>query len=465
MSETGSAASAVSASSVAASAAAISASAPGDRPAEQTDILFRRAVFRIVPFIFICYLFNYLDRVNVGFAKLQMADALGLNDRQYGFAAGIFFLGYVACGVPGNLMLEKFGARRWIATIMVTWGALSAGLAFVHNAGEFYVLRFLTGAAEAGFFPGLVLYLTRWFPSRQRGRVMALFMVAIPLSGVIGGPLSGWIMSSFAAQGGHTQSGLAAWQWLFLLQGIPTILLGLAVIFLLSEDVAGAPWLNAPERAAMQAALAEDGRSTQPGKAGTFAQALRSPWIWAMGFVYFCVQSGVYAISFWLPTIVQASFGSDMQAIGWLSAIPYLIAALVMLATGRSADRTGERRWHLAGPMLLAATGLVMASLNGTFGQHPSLALLGLSLGASGALTGLAMFWPLASSFLGAEAAAGGLALINSTGQIAGFASPWIVGWIRQATGSTDYALILLAAVMAGGIAIVLCSPKPGAAL
>ncbi|GEN62165.1 MFS transporter [Acetobacter oeni] len=429
-------------------------------PEDGTRDLFRRATLRIVPFIFVCYLFNYLDRVNVGFAKLQMLGALGLDDRQYGFAAGIFFLGYVACGVPSNLMLEKFGARRWIAIIMVVWGALSAGLAFVHGASSFYVVRFLTGAAEAGFFPGLMLYLTRWFPSRQRGRVMALFMAAIPLSGVIGGPLSGWILSSFSTKGGETIHGLAPWQWLFLLQGLPTILLGLAVVFLLSENIASAPWLQKPDREAMQAVLVADSRTARQTTATTFRQALQSPWIWAMGLVYFCVQSGVYAINFWLPTIIQTNFGSDMQAIGWLSAIPYVVAALVMLATGRLADRSGERRWHLAGPMLLAAAGLFAGSLNGTIGQHPSLALFGLSLGASGALTGLAMFWPLASSFLGAEAAAGGLALINSMGQIAGFASPWIVGWIRQATGSTDYGLILLAAIMLGGVSIVLSSPK-----
>ncbi|NHO31261.1 MFS transporter [Acetobacter fallax] len=431
-----------------------------DGPDTSPDELFRRAAFRIVPFIFVCYLFNYLDRVNVGFAKLQMLDALGLDDRQYGFAAGIFFLGYVACGVPSNLMLEKFGARRWIALIMVIWGALSASLAFVHGATSFYAIRFLTGAAEAGFFPGLVLYLTRWFPSQHRGRVMALFMAAIPLSGVIGGPLSGWILSSFSNAGGHTVSGLAAWQWLFLLQGVPTVLLGCAVIFLLSEDVASAAWLEKPERDAMQVALAADRKTPTTTGAGTLSQALRSPWIWAMGLVYFCVQSGVYAINFWLPTIIQASFGSGMLAIGWLSAIPYLIAIIVMLAVGRSADRSRERRLHLGGPMLLAATGLFISSLTGLVGAQPSLALFGLSLGASGALTGLAMFWPLASSFLGAEAAAGGLALINSMGQIAGFASPWIVGWIRQATGSTDYALILLAVVMLGGTSIVLCSPR-----
>lgn len=437
---------------------------------DNAEALYRRVTLRIVPYIFVCYLFNYLDRVNVGFAKLQMLDALGLNDEQFGLAAGIFFIGYVCCGVPANVALQKFGARRWLSIIMIVWGALSASLAFVHSATAFYVLRFLTGAAEAGFFPGLVLYLTRWFPTDRRGRVMALFMAAIPLSGVVGGPLSGWIMTSF---GGGTAGapggvgGLQAWQWLFLLQGAPTVALGVGVAFILSDDVKRARWLSSMDRAALEGRLSADAAAQAPAqRAANFGDVLRSPWIWAMGLVYFCVQGGVYAINFWLPSLMRASFGEDLQLIGWLSAAPYAVAAAVMLLVGRSADRTRERRWHLAGPMLLASAGLLTAAwTGGAHAQDPAIrlvALVGVSLGASGALTGLAMFWPLASSFLGAEAAAAGLALINSMGQVAGFVSPYLVGWISHVTGGPGDALAVLAALMIAGVVIVLRSPVAG---
>jgi D-galactonate transporter len=423
--------------------------APKDRILEAA---YKKVVLRLIPYLFICYLFNYLDRVNVGFAKLQMLDDLHMSETVYGLAAGIFFLGYIAFGVPSNLMLHRVGARRWLALIMVLWGLLSASLLFVRTPFSFYVLRFLTGATEAGFFPGIVLYLTKWFPSARRGRVMALFMSAIPLSGVLGGPLSGWILSHFAGD----QGSLAAWQWLFLLQGLPTVILGFGLLFLLSDGIAQATWLSGEERSMLDEALIDDEKNQPATISDSFKAVLRNPGVWVLGAIYFCIQSGVYAINFWLPSIIKGSGLSDPNVIGWLSAIPYLAASVFMVVTGRSADSRRERRWHLVVPMLMGVGGLIIAA---NFSTNPTIALIGLTIATAGALTGLPMFWPLSGGYLSAAAAAGGLALINSIGQIAGFASPYFVGWIKDATHSTDTALYILAGVILAGVALVLQIP------
>ena len=415
---------------------------------------YRKAIFRIIPFIFICYLFNYLDRVNVGFAKLQMLDALQLSETVYGLGAGIFFIGYVLAGVPSNLILHRIGARRWIGTLMIVWGLLSASLMFVKTAEAFYILRFFTGVAEAGFFPGMVLYFTHWFPAERRGRVMALFMSAIPVSGVLGGPLSGWMLNHFQAG----QGGLAAWQWLYLLQGLPTVLLGVLVYFVLHDGVVSVKWLNAAEKQAMQSALVEDEKRRSAGAVAveSFASVLRNRNVWILGGVYFSIQMGVYAINFWLPSIIKALGFQNPAMIGWLSAIPYLAASIFMLVVGRSADRSRERRWHLSVPMLMGFGGLLIATV---FSANPLIAMLGLTIATMGALTGLPMFWPLPAAFLGSAAAAGGLALINSLGQIAGFVSPYLVGWLKDSTGSTHVALYILAAVLFCGAMVVLRIP------
>ncbi|MEC4167938.1 MULTISPECIES: MFS transporter [unclassified Pseudomonas] len=417
---------------------------------DDKNAIYKRITLRLIPFIFICYLFNYLDRVNVGFAKLQMLDALKFSETVYGLGAGIFFIGYVLCGVPSNLALTRFGPRRWIAVMMISWGTLSTCLMFVTTPTGFYTLRLLTGAAEAGFFPGVVLYLSQWFPSFRRGRIMALFMCAIPVSGLIGGPFSGWILSHFAAG----QGGLAGWQWMFLLQGIPTVVLGALAIFLLSDSFANAKWLGAHERAVLEADHRLDAAS-KPASSATdsLSAVFKNPAIWAFGLIYFCIQSGVYAINFWLPSIIKSLGFSDTLVIGWISAIPYLLAAVFMLLVGRSADLHKERRWHLVVPMLMGAVGLVIAV---NFAAHPAIAILGLTIATMGALTGLPMFWPVPTAMLSAGAAAGGLALINSMGQMAGFLSPYLVGFVKDATGSTDAALYFLAAVIVGGSLLAL---------
>jgi D-galactonate transporter len=418
------------------------------------DSVYRRVTLHLIPFLFICYLFNYLDRVNVGFAKLQMLDALNFSETIYGFGAGIFFIGYVLCGLPSNLALSRFGPRRWIGLMMITWGFFSTCLLFVTTPMEFYVLRFLTGMAEAGFFPGIVLYLSRWYPNQRRGRIMALFMSAIPVSGLLGGPFSGWILNHFAA--GH--AGLAGWQWMFLIQGLPTMLLGGLAFWLLCDNAESARWLSPEQRARVAADIAFDDRN-RPVQGNTSVLAvLTMPFVWVLGFIYFCIQSGVYAINFWLPSIIKSLGFSDALVIGWISAVPYLAAGVFMLLVGRSADLRNERRWHLVVPMLMGAIGLVIAA---NFATVPVIAILGLTIATMGALTGLPMFWPLPTAFLSASVAVAALALINSIGQMAGFLSPYIVGWIKDQTGSTDVALYSLAALTVVGSLVALRVSRP----
>ena len=418
------------------------------------DGAYKKASWHLIPFIFVCYLFNYLDRVNVGFAKLEMLDALKLSNTVYGLGAGIFFIGYVLSGVPSNLILHKIGARRWISVMMIAWGALSACTMFVNSPTSFYVVRFFTGVAEAGFFPGMVLYFTHWFPTQKRGQVMALFMSAIPISGLIGGPLSGWMLSHFSVG----QGGLAGWQWLFLLQGVPTVLLGAGIFFYLNDGIASAKWLSAEEKSAMQAALAADEqeRTAVSNVGQSFGAVLKNSSVWTLGAIYFCIQMGVYAINFWLPSIIKSLGFDNAQTVGWLSAIPYLAAAVFMVWAGRSADKHRERRFHVNLPMVMGLIGLLLAA---NFSSNTVIVMIGLSMATMGALTALALFWSLPAAFLGSAAAAGGLALINSLGQIAGFVSPFLVGWIKDATKSTDVALYILSSVLLVGAILVLRIP------
>jgi len=412
---------------------------------------YRKITIRLIPLMFVCYLFNYLDRVNVGFAKLQMLNDLKMSETVYGLGAGIFFIGYVLSGVPSNLILRRVGARAWIALIMAVWGVLSASLLFVTTPASFYTLRFFTGIAEAGFFPGMVLYLTQWYPSARRGRAIALFMSAIPISGVVGGPLSGWMLQHFAAG----QGGLAAWQWLYLLQGVPTVVLGLAVFLLLQDGIDEARWLSDAEKDALRTALREDAAQEQVAmpKRASIGEMLANVSVWKFGAIYFTIQMGVYAINFWLPSIIQSLGISSASAIGWLSAIPYLVTSVAMVVVGRSADARRERRWHVSLPMAVGVIGLVMAA---QASGHFVGAMIGLTLATAGALTALAMFWPLPTAVLVGASAAGGVALINSLGQIAGFVSPYIIGWIKDATHRTDLALYLLSSTMVIGALLVM---------
>lgn len=423
-----------------------------------TKKLYSKIMLRMIPYIFVCYLFNYLDRVNVGFAKLQMLDDIGMSEAAYGLGAGIFFIGYLVFGLPSNLAIQKFGAKRWLAIIMILWGALSTSLMFVHSANSFYILRFFTGAAEAGFFPGLVLYFTYWFPNSVRGRVMTLFMSAIPLSGVVGGPLSGWILDTFTL---NPLWGLAPWQWLFIIEGLPTVALGIGIYFILDDNVAKAKWLTQEQKDKILTDLAEDERNKPAVKSDSMADVLKNKVVWIFGFIYFSCQVGVYAINFWLPSVIKSANWGDMTAVGWITAIPYFAATVFMIFMGKSADKHNERRWHLGIPMLMGFFGLMISA---SFSSSASIALIGLVIATMGFLSSLALFWPLSSNYLSASATACGLAIINSIGQIAGFVSPYFVGWIKQTTQSTDAAWYCISILALLGVIVMLAISKPKSA-
>jgi len=414
---------------------------------------YAKVIWRLVPFLFLCYIVAYLDRVNVGFAKLQMLNDLKFSETIYGLGAGIFFIGYFLFEIPSNVILHRTGARRWIARIMVTWGVISAGMMFVTTPTSFYVMRFLLGIAEAGFFPGIILYLTYWFPAARRARVVALFMTAIAVSGVIGGPLSGWIMQTFT--GVH---GWAGWQWMFLLEGIPSVLVGIWVLFYLDDSIQGARWLNADEKQLLSQRIEQDAvGKVDHGAVGVF----RSAKVWLCALIYFCFIMGLYGVSFWLPQLIKNMGVKAVLDVGLLTMIPYGVAAVVMVLAARSSDRSGERRWHAASAAIAGGVGLVLAGVNA---GSPVLGMAALTLATAGILSALPLFWPLPTAFLGGAAAAAGIAIINSLGNLAGFVSPFMVGAIKDATGSPTLGLYAIAASLFVGAALVLLGiPRPRA--
>jgi MFS family permease len=416
-----------------------------DRALESAAAKVRR---RLVPFLFLCYIFAYLDRINVGFAALQMNAALGFSAAVYGFGAGIFFLSYTAFEIPSNIILAKVGARRWIARIMITWGLVSAAMMFVGDAPTFYALRFLLGAAEAGFFPGIIYYLTRWVPARERARTIATFMTAVVTAGIVGGPISGALLTL------DGQGGLAGWQWMFLLEGLPAAAMGLVVLAVLKESPAEATWLEPDERAALQSALAAEA-SVETERAHGVREALRHPWLWVLALVYFVVPVALYAFGFFLPQILQAAFAGTPFQIGLLSAIPYLAGAVGMVVTSRHSDRTGERRWHVALGAAVAGAAFVGTAL--VQGLVPSLVLLSIAMLGLASMFG--PFWTLATSFVHGVGAAAGIALINSVGNVGGFVGPYGIGYLRDVTGGFSVGLVAIGVVVIFGGALVLAVP------
>lgn len=428
------------------SATVPSAAAPAMPPLAAT---YRKIGWRIIPLLIVCYFVAYLDRVNVGFAQLQMKGDLGFSDAVYGLGAGIFFLGYFVFEVPSNLILHRVGARVWIARIMITWGIISAATLFVRTPAEFYLMRFLLGLAEAGFFPGIILYLTYWYPQARRSQMTAWFMSAVPLSGLIGGPVSGWILHHF-----HGQHGWAGWQWLFLLEGIPAVVLGVVVLLWLDNGIHSARWLDADEKARLQAVL--DHESGSKPAHGTW-QGLANPRVWLMALIYFSVVIGLYGLSFWLPLLIKSTGVTDPLAIGWLVAIPYAVSAVAMIVVGWHSDRRGERRWHVAIAALVGAFGLALSTLWNT---DTALAMIALTLATVGIMVVLPLFWALPSAFLAGSAAAAGIALINALGNLAGFFGPSIIGWVKQATSSASGGIWVLAGFMVLCAVLVLLTPK-----
>ena len=408
--------------------------------------VYKKVAWRLVPFLCICYLAAYLDRVNVGFAKLQMLNVLSFSNPVYGIGAGIFFLGYVLFEVPSNILMHKVGARIWIARIMFSWGLIGAAMAFVKTPTQFYVLRFLLGVAEAGFIPGVLLYLTYWFPAAWRGRIIALFLAAIPMSNIIGGPLSGWILT--------TMNGVAemrGWQWLFIVETIPSVLLGFVVLRFLDDRVENALWLTDDEKARIKQDI--DKEANQSALHVSVMDAMKSARVWLLGVAYFCVASSIYISSFWMPTLIKQLGIDNPIQIGWLTTIPYVVAIVAMILVNMSADKRAERRWHTAIPCFVAALGLI---ISGTPGLGIAITMLGLTLAAAGASTSQASFWSLPPMFLTGAAAAAGIALVNSLGNIAGMASTGLVGWMTDLTGSPNSALYLFAVfALIGGLMVL----------
>ncbi|ENR2985908.1 MFS transporter [Acinetobacter baumannii] len=410
---------------------------------------YRKIAFRLMPFLMLCYFCAYLDRVNVGFAKLQMMSDLQFSEAVYGLGAGIFFIGYFLCEVPSNIVLHKVGARRWIARIMITWGILSGCFAFVQTEWQFYTLRFLLGVAEAGLAPGLLLYLTYWFPSYRRARMTVLWFIAIPISGMIGGPLSGLIMDRMS--GVH---GWFGWQWMFVIEAIPTVLVGLLVLAVLKDSVQEANWLTRDEKNLVKQELAQDNQHKE-GHASV-KEFIADKRLWLLAGIYFCVVMGQYAITFWLPTLIRNSGISDNWHIGLLTSLPYMCAIVVMILAGRSGDHFQERRWHLIIPMCAGAIALTFATL---FASNLTFSLICLCIAASGVLTASSLFWMLPTNFLGGVSAAAGIAAVNSFANLAGFCSPYLIGWVTTNTGSNAIGMFLITAVLIFGASLVLRVP------
>jgi ACS family tartrate transporter-like MFS transporter len=405
--------------------------------AELETRVLRKITLRIVPFIMLLYFVAFIDRVNIGFAALTMNKELGFSPTVFGFGAGIFFLGYFLFEVPSNLVLDKVGARIWIARVMITWGLISGAMAFVQGPNSFYTLRFLLGAAEAGFFPGIILYLSYWFPARQRAAVTAIFMAAAPLSTVLGSPVSGALLEM------HGMFGLSGWQWMFIVEAVPAIILGVVVLFYMTDRPEKAKWLRDDERRWLVNTMNAEAAS----KAGT---ASHSVWhgladlrVIALSLVYFGTSAGLYTLGIWAPQIIK-EFGLSSLQVGFLNALPGIVAVVAMVLWARHSDRTGERTWHVVGACILASLGLVLAGFAGSV-LAVLLALTLVNIGISSAKPPL---WSMPTMFLSGSAAAAGIATINSIGNLGGFVGPAMIGWIKDLTGSFQGGLFFVAALL-----------------
>jgi ACS family tartrate transporter-like MFS transporter len=403
----------------------------------------RKASTRLLPFLCLAYGVNFLDRINVSFAALAMNADLGFTASVFGFGAGIFFAGYILFEVPSNLVLARVGARLWIARIMISWGVLAVAMSLVTGPWSFYVTRFLLGVAEAGFFPGIILYLTTWFPARERARIVSLFMAALPVATVIGAPVSGALL------GLHGLWGLKGWQWLFIVEGVPAVLLGIAAWWVLDERPEKAKWLTKTEARALAGVLAAEAEETEAAGYATLRQGLTNRRVLSLGILYFCIVIGLYGIGFWMPQVLQG-YGLTPLQIGLLVAIPYLFASGDMVLWGWHSDRTGERRWHVALPLLVAGAALAVSAMNLALAPM----VLALTVATVGIYAAVGTSWSFSTSILTGAAAAAGIALINSIGNAGGLVGPYVVGVLKDATGGFTAALLFLAgALVIAGIA------------
>jgi len=401
---------------------------------------YQKVDVRLLPFLFLCYILAYLDRVNVGFAKLQMLKDLSMSDAAFATGAGIFFIGYFFFEVPSNVLLKKFGARMWIARIMISWGVISACMIFVKGEWSFYAMRFLLGLAEAGFFPGVIFYLTLWYPSKLRASRTAWFVAAIAVSGVVGNPISGWIMDKLSGT-----MNLAGWQWLFLSEGIPSLIVGIWVISYLDSSIEEAKWLTAEDKALLTNNLiAEDKHKTEH----KLADAFKSGKVWVLCAVYFTLMIGLYGIAFWLPTIVKAFGIKGYLGVGLVTAIPYGVAVIGMILLSVHSDKTEERRLHYVFNVTAGAIGLV---LSGIFASNPVWAIVFLSIGTLGVIGSMPLFWPLPSAFLAGTAAAAGIGIVNSVGNLGGYFGPNIPIWAKLISSDWSAALYMIAGILMVG--------------
>lgn len=406
----------------------------------------RRVAWRLIPFLCLLYVVAYIDRINIGFAALTMSAEIGLTPTMFGFGAGLFFVSYFLFEVPSNLILDKVGARLWIARVMVSWGLVSMAFALVSGPNQFYALRFLLGMAEAGFFPGVILYLTYWFPRRWRGRVTAGFALAIPIASLIAAPVSAYLL---------TLDGLLSlrgWQWMFLLEGAPAVILGLACLLYLTDRPEQATWLTDAQRAWLIAEMRKEQGAPEHHGVRDVLGTLVSPPVLALAIVYFGLATGLYATQIWLPQIVQG-FGLPTLAVGFVSALPHLLALATMGLWARHSDRTGERFFHVALASIAGCAGLVLA---GSFQDRAIPTILFLAVAIAGVMAMLPPFWQLPSEFLTGTKAAAGIAAINSIGNLGGFLGPFAIGWVREATGSFSLGLMVAAGTLAVSAVVVL---------
>ena len=421
------------------------ASEIGAASAVDPAAVLRRAFWRLVPFLFALYVFAYLDRVNLSYAALSIRRELGFSDTVYGAGAGLFFLSYALFELPSNLILLRIGPRRWIAAIMATWGVLSTSMALVHTPGSFYLIRFLLGAAEAGFFPGIILYLTYWFPLAQRARAIARFMTATAVAGIIGAPISTLLLRLDGV------AHVAGWKWLFVGEGLPSVVLGLSVLFVLTDRPEDASWLSAEEKQWLLAEVKAHEANFVTGTGTHLREAFRSGTVWLLALIYFANSVGMYGLSLWLPVVVKnLSHATDLRVIG-LTAIPYLLAVVAMLLVAWSSDRSRERKWHLCACLAGGGAAFVLSAVL----TNPLLAITALFFAAAGIWGGFGPFWTLPTGMLRGAAAAGAIALINSIGALGGFCGPYLMGRVSDATHSFGAALLVCGGLMlmAAGVA------------
>ena len=418
----------------------------GAAKSELETSTIRAISWRLIPFLVLAYFFSYLDRVNLGFAALTMNAELKFSPTIFAWGAGIFFIGYFIFEVPSNLALEKFGASRWIARIMVTWGIISALMSLVSGELSFYILRFLLGVAEAGFFPGIILYLTYWYPAEYRARFLAAFAIAVPVSTVIGAPVSGLLL------GLDGTMGLKGWQWLFIIEGVPSVLLGIVTWFYLTDRPERAEWLTAEQKAWLASKLNAETAAKQAAKHLTLGEALSSPKVIMLSLSYFGFVGALYGMQFWLPQIVKA-FGLTNAQTGFVTAIPYVFGTIAMILWARHSDASRERVLHVGAPLLLTALALAASS----YISDPTMTMVVLTVAAIGVFCTFGTFWTLPTAWLSGTAAAGAIALINSIGNLAGFGGPYLIGWVKEATGNTSTGLLVLAVLpLIGGLLVFL---------